>query len=47
MKTTLTVAEKTKVGPADIEDRQVSPVVSEIQINNIQNPIKHGIEEKP
>ena len=29
------VAEKTEVGPADIEGRQIGPVVSEIQFNKI------------
>jgi aldehyde dehydrogenase (NAD+) len=36
---------KTEVGPAEIEGRQIGPVVSETQFNKIQDLIKHGIEE--
>ena len=39
------VAEKTEVGPADIEGRQIGPVVSEAQFNKIQFLIKRGIDE--
>ena len=39
------VAEKTEVGPADIEGRQIGPVVSETQFNKIQYLIKRGIDE--
>jgi len=44
-KTARTVAEKTEVGPADIEGRQIGPVVSETQFNKIQYLIKCGIDE--
>jgi aldehyde dehydrogenase (NAD+) len=39
------VAEKTEVGPAQIEGRQIGPVVSETQFNKIQYLIKQGIDE--
>ncbi len=40
------VAEKTEVGPAEIEGRQIGPVVSETQFNKIQYLIKRGIDER-
>jgi aldehyde dehydrogenase (NAD+) len=45
LETARTLAEKTEVGPADIEGRQIGPVVSEIQFNKIQYLIKRGIDE--
>ncbi|MCK0104179.1 aldehyde dehydrogenase family protein [Pseudohalocynthiibacter sp. F2068] len=39
------VTEKTEVGPAEIEGRQIGPVVSETQFNKIQFLIKRGIDE--
>jgi len=45
VETARAVAEKTEVGPADIEGRQIGPVVSEVQFNKIQYLIKRGIEE--
>ena len=45
IETARAVAEKTEVGPAEIEGRQIGPVVSETQFNKIQDLIKHGIEE--
>ena len=45
VETARAVAEKTEVGPADIEGRQIGPVVSETQFNKIQYLIKHGIDE--
>jgi aldehyde dehydrogenase (NAD+) len=45
VETARTVAEKTEVGPADIEGRQIGPVVSEAQFNKIQFLIKRGIDE--
>ena len=45
IETARTVAEKTEVGPADIEGRQIGPVVSETQFNKIQYLIKRGIDE--
>ena len=45
VETARTVAEKTEVGPADIEGRQIGPVVSKTQFNKIQYLIKHGIDE--
>jgi len=45
VETARTVAEKTEVGPADIEGRQIGPVVSETQFNKIQFLIKRGIDE--
>jgi aldehyde dehydrogenase (NAD+) len=45
VETARAVAEKTEVGPAHIEGRQIGPVVSEVQFNKIQFFIKHGIEE--
>ena len=38
VETARAVAEKTEVGPADIEGRQIGPVVSEAQFNKIQYP---------
>ena len=45
VETARTIAEKTEVGPADIEGRQIGPVVSEAQFNKIQFLIKRGIDE--
>ena len=45
IETARAVAEKTDVGPADIEGRQIGPVVSETQLNKIQYLIKRGIDE--
>ena len=45
IETARAVAEKTDVGPADIEGRQIGPVVSETQFNKIQYLIKRGIDE--
>ena len=45
IETARAVAEKTEVGPADIEGRQICPVVSETQFNKIQYLIKRGIDE--
>ena len=45
IETAQAVAEKTEVGPADIEGRQIGPVVSETQFNKIQYLIKRGIDE--
>jgi len=45
VETARTVAEKTEVGPADIEGQQIGPVVSETQFNKIQFLIKRGIDE--
>ena len=45
VETARTVAEKTKVGPADIEGRQIGPAVSEAQWGKIQYLIKRGIDE--
>ena len=39
------VAEKTEVGPTEIESRQIGPVVSETQFNKIQYLIKCGFDE--
>jgi aldehyde dehydrogenase (NAD+) len=39
------VAEKTEVAVADIDGRQIGPVVSEAQFNKIQNLIKKGVDE--
>ncbi|MEP3630566.1 MAG: aldehyde dehydrogenase family protein [Hyphomicrobiales bacterium] len=39
------VAEKTEVGPASFEGRQIGPVVSGTQFNKIQDLIKSGIDE--
>ncbi|NDA14110.1 MAG: aldehyde dehydrogenase family protein [Gammaproteobacteria bacterium] len=46
VETARTVAKKTEVGPADIEGRQIGPVVSETQFNKIQYLIKRGIDEQ-
>jgi aldehyde dehydrogenase (NAD+) len=46
VETARTVAEKTEAGPADIEGRQIGPVVSEVQFNRIQYYIKQGIDER-
>ena len=45
VETARTIAEKTEVGPADIEGRHIGPVVSEVQFNSIQYFLKHGIDE--
>ena len=45
IETARTVAEKTEVGPAEIEGRQIGPVVSETQFNKIQYLIKCGFDE--
>ena len=45
VETARTIAEKTEVGPVDIEGRQIGPVVSEVQFNRIQYFLKHGIDE--
>src|SRR5210317_454797 len=45
VETARTIAEKTEVGPADIEGRQIGPVVTEAQFNKIQFLIKRGIDE--
>ena len=45
VETARTIAEKTEVGPEDIEGRQIGPVVSEVQFNSIQYFLKHGIDE--
>ena len=45
IETARAVAEKTEVGPADIEGRQIGPVVAETQFNKIQYLIKRGIDE--
>ena len=45
VETARTIAEKTEVGPADIEGHQIGPVVSEVQFNSIQYFLKHGIDE--
>jgi len=45
VETARALAEKTEVGPADIEGRQIGPVVCETQFNKIQYLIKHGIDE--
>jgi aldehyde dehydrogenase (NAD+) len=45
VETARTIAEKTDVGPADIEGRQIGPVVSKTQFNKIQFLIKRGIDE--
>ena len=45
VETARTVAEKTEVGPADIEGHQIGPVASGAQLNKIQFLIKRGIDE--
>jgi aldehyde dehydrogenase (NAD+) len=45
VETALAVADKTDVGPADIEGRQIGPVVSGTQWKKIQDLIKLGIDE--
>lgn len=45
VETARTVAGKTEVGAADVEGRQIGPVVSETQFNKIQGLIKKGIDE--
>lgn len=39
------VAGKTEVGPADVEGRQIGPVVSGVQFNRIQYYLKQGTDE--
>jgi len=46
VETARAVAEKTEVGPAYVEGRQIGPVVSEVQFNRIQYYIKQGIDER-
>ena len=45
VETARSLAEKTEVGPADIEGRQIGPVVSKAQFNKIQYLIKRGMDE--
>jgi aldehyde dehydrogenase (NAD+) len=45
VETARAVAEKTEVAPADIEGRQIGPVVSVTQFNKIQFLIRRGIDE--
>ena len=45
IETAVTVAEKTEVGPASVEGRQIGPVVSGTQWSKIQDLIKSGIDE--
>jgi len=45
IETARTVAEKTEVGPSDVDGRQIGPVVSGNQFNKIQDLIKSGIDE--
>ncbi len=45
VETARAVAGKTEVGPADVEGRQIGPVVSGVQFNRIQYFLKHGIDE--
>ena len=45
IETARAVAEKTEVGPAGLEGRQIGPVVSETQFNKIQYLIRRGIDE--
>ncbi len=45
VETAIAVAEKTEVNRADIEGRQIGPVVSEAQFNKIQHLIQVGIDE--
>ena len=45
VETARAVAHKTEVGPADIDGRQIGPVVSETQWGKIQYLIKRGMDE--
>ena len=45
IETARAVAEKTEVGSAGLEGRQIGPVVSETQFNKIQYLIRRGIDE--
>jgi aldehyde dehydrogenase (NAD+) len=45
VETARAVAGKTEVGPADVEGRQIGPVVSGVQFNRIQYYLKQGIDE--
>ena len=45
VETARAVAEKTEVGAAEVEGRQIGPVVSETQWDKIQGLIQSGIEE--
>ena len=45
IETARAVAEKTEVGPAGLEGREIGPVVSETQFNKIQYLIRRGIDE--
>ena len=45
VETARAVAGKTEVGPADVEGRQIGPVVSGVQFNRIQYYLKEGIDE--
>ncbi|MCF6430344.1 aldehyde dehydrogenase family protein [Leisingera sp. MMG026] len=46
VETARSVAEKTEVGPANVEGRQIGPVVSKTQFNKIQFLIKRGFDER-
>ncbi|UWQ52354.1 aldehyde dehydrogenase family protein [Leisingera caerulea] len=46
VETARAVAEKTEIGPADVEGRQIGPVVSDTQFNKIQYLIKRGFDER-
>jgi aldehyde dehydrogenase (NAD+) len=46
VETARSVAEKTEVGPANVEGRQIGPVVSKTQFNKIQFLIKRGLDER-
>ncbi len=45
VETAQSVAEKTQVAAADIDGRQIGPVVSDVQWNKIQGLIQQGIDE--
>ena len=45
VQTAKAIAEKTEVGPADTEGRQIGPVVSKAQWDKIQSLIQSGIDE--
>ncbi|RLK08249.1 aldehyde dehydrogenase family protein [Ruegeria conchae] len=45
VETARVAAGKTEVGPADVEGRQIGPVVSGVQFNRIQYYLKQGIDE--
>ena len=46
VETARSVAEKTEVGPANVEGRQIGPVVSKTQFDKIQFLIKRGFDER-